>query len=46
MLDQTTLDEVHSMLQVDVPLTVISKTLGIPLASIEHLRNEKANNNE
>lgn len=46
MLDKETLDEVQSMLKVGTPLTVIAKTLNIPLASIEHLRNEKTNNNE
>ena len=38
--------EVEEMLKNGVPLTVISKTLGIPLAAIHHLRNEKGNNNE
>lgn len=46
MLDQEILDEVQGMLKMGVPLSVIAKTLGIPLSSIHHLRNEKANNNE
>lgn len=38
--------EVEMMLKIGMPLSVISKTLGISLTSIEHFRNEKANNNE
>ena len=38
--------EVEEMLKHGAPLTIISKTLGIPLAAIHHLRDEKANNNE
>jgi hypothetical protein len=46
MLDNETLYQVESILKMGTPLTVIAKTLNIPLASIEHLRNEKANNND
>lgn len=46
MLDQKTLDEVQEMLKIGVPLSVIAKTLNIPLSLIQSLKNEKANNNE
>ena len=38
--------EAEKMLKMGVPLSVVAKTLNIPLSSIHHLRYEKANNNE
>ncbi|WP_440617819.1 hypothetical protein [Cysteiniphilum sp. 6C5] len=45
MLDQKTQDEVQEMRKLGVPLSVIAKTLNIPLSSIHNLQYEKANNN-
>ena len=36
--------EAEQMLKMGVPLSVIAKTLGIPLSSIHNLRKEKINN--
>ena len=46
MLDQKTQDEAQEMIKLGVPLSVIAKTLNIPLSSIQSLKHQKANNNE
>ena len=46
MLDQKTQDEVHEMIKLGVPLSVIAKTLRIRLSPMQGLKNEKANNNK
>ena len=38
--------EAEKMLKIGVPLSVIAKTFGIQLSSIQDSKNEKANNNE
>ena len=46
MLDQKTQDEVQEMRKLGVPLSVIAKTLNIPLSSIQNFKHEKAKSND
>jgi hypothetical protein len=46
LTDQQKLQEAISMSKIGVPLSVIAKVMDIPIADIEHIKNERANNNE
>ncbi|WP_158107017.1 hypothetical protein [Caedibacter taeniospiralis] len=40
------LSEAETMLKMGVPISVVAKTLQIPVEKIRHLKNECGNNNE
>jgi len=46
LTDEQKIREVMEMSKIGVPLSIIAKMMDVSLSAIEHLRNEKANNNE
>ena len=45
-MDHKTLTEVQALLKTGMPLSVVAKTLNIPMSMIEHLKCERGNNSE
>jgi hypothetical protein len=46
MLNDNMIDQVQGMLKLGMPLSVVAKTLNLPMSAIENLRCERSNNNE
>ena len=46
LADEQKIHEVIEMSKIGVPLSIIAKMMDVPLSAIEHLKNERVNNNE